>query len=157
VVFDAGEYIDRPGLLEINGTIYTTWGSHCDMGAYTSWVMAYSADTLKQTSVLNLVPNGSDGGIWMSGTAPAADTAGNIYIINGNGTFDTALSASGFPTQGDCGNCFAKVSSGPLKLLDYFTPSNTIALSNADADFGSGGPLLLPDLVDAPARHGIWQ
>jgi len=155
VVFDPGEYSDRPGLLEINGTIYTTWGSHCDMGAYTSWVMAYSADTLKQTAVLNLVPNGSDGGIWMSGTAPAADTAGNIYIINGNGTFDTTLSASGFPTQGDCGNCFAKVSSGSLKLLDYFTPSDTVALSNADADLGSGGPLLLPDLVDATGttRH----
>jgi len=157
VVFDPGEYSDRPGLLEINGTIYTTWGSHCDMGAYTSWVMAYSADTVKQTAVLNLVPNGSDGGIWMSGTAPAADAAGNIYIVNGNGTFDTTLSASGFPAQGDCGNCFAKVSSGLLKLLDYFTPSNTVALSNADADLGSGGPLLLPDLVDASGttRHLI--
>src|SRR6266705_751303 len=155
VVFDPAEYNERPGLLEINGTIYTAWGSHCDIGAYTSWVMAYNADTLKQTAVLNLVPNGSDGGIWMAGTAPAADAAGNIYIINGNGTFDTTLSASGFPTQGDCGNCFAKVSSGSLKLLDYFTPSNTVALSNADADLGSGGPLLLPDLVDATGttRH----
>ena len=56
MVFDPTEYNERPGLLEINGTIYTTWGSHCDMGAYTSWVMAYSADTLKQTAVLNLVP-----------------------------------------------------------------------------------------------------
>jgi hypothetical protein len=156
VVFDPAEYNERPGLLEINGTIYTTWGSHCDLGAYTSWVIAYSADTLRQTSVLNLVPNGSDGGIWMSGTAPAADSSGNIYVINGNGTFDTTLNASGFPTQGDCGNCFAKVSSGsPLTLLDYFTPSNTVALSNADADFGSSGPLLLPDLVDASGttRH----
>ena len=155
VVFDPAEYNERPGLLEINGTIYTAWGSHCDAGAYTSWVMAYSADTLKQTGVLNLVPNGSDGGIWMSGTAPAADAAGNIYVINGNGTFDTTLDASGFPSQSDCGNCFAKVSYGPLKLLDYFTPSNTVALSNADADLGSGGPLLLPDLVDATGttRH----
>ena len=77
VVFDPAEYNERPGLLEINGTIYTTWGSHCDIGAYTSWVMAYNADTLKQTAVLNLVPNGSDGGTWMAGTAPAADAAGN--------------------------------------------------------------------------------
>jgi hypothetical protein len=155
VVFDPAEYNERPGLLEINGTIYTAWGSHCGAGAYTSWVMAYSADTLKQTGVLNLVPNGSDGGIWMSGTAPAADAAGNIYVINGNGTFHTTLDASGFPSQSDCGNCFAKVSSSPLKLLDYFTPSNTVALSNADADLGSGGPLLLPDLVDATGttRH----
>ena len=156
VIFDPAQYNERPGLLEVNGTIYTTWGSHCDIGAYTSWVMAYSADTLKQTSVFNLVPNGGEGGIWMAGTAPAADAAGNVYLINGNGTFDTTLNGSGFPAQDDCGNCFAKVSSGSvLSLLDYFTPSNTVALSNADADFGSGGPLLLPDLVDAngTTRH----
>ena len=156
VVFDPAEYNERPGLLEINGTIYTTWGSHCDIGAYTSWVMAYNADTLKQTAVLNLVPNGSDGGIWMAGTAPAADAAGNIYFILGNGTFDTLLDSSGLPSQGDCGNCFVKISSSsPIKLLDYFTPSNTVAASAADEDFGSGGPLLLPDLTDSTGttRH----
>jgi hypothetical protein len=156
VVFDPSEYNERPGLLEINGTIYTTWGSHCDIGAYTAWVMAYNADTLKQTAVLNLVPNGSDGGIWMAGTAPAADAAGNIYFILGNGTFDTLLNASGLPSQGDCGNCFVKISSSsPIKLLDYFTPSDTVAASAADEDFGSGGPLLLPDLTDATGttRH----
>jgi hypothetical protein len=156
VIFDPSEYNERPGLLEFQNTIYTTWGSHCDIGLYTSWVMAFSADTLKQTSVLNLTPNGSEGGIWMSGTAPAADTSGNIYFILGNGTFDTTLNSAGFPSAGDCGNCFAKLASSlPLMLLDYFTPSNTVALSNADLDFGSGGPLLLPDLIDGTGatRH----
>jgi len=156
VTFNPSEYNERPGLLELNGTIYTTWGSHCDAGAYTSWMMGYSADTLKQISVLNLVPNGSDGGIWMSGTAPAADAAGNIYFIIGNGTFDTTLNTSGFPSQGDCGNCYAKVSStAPLTLLDYFTPLDTVVESNSDQDLGSGGPLLLPDVTDASgkARH----
>jgi hypothetical protein len=153
VTFDPSEYNERPGLLELNGTIYTTWGSHCDAGAYTSWMMAYGAATLQQTSVLNLVPNGSDGGIWMSGTAPAADAAGNIYFLIGNGTFDTALNTSGFPSQGDCGNCYVKVSSAaPLTLLDYFAPSNTVAESNVDEDLGSGGPLLLPDITDATGK-----
>jgi len=153
VTFDPSEYNERPGLLELNGAIYTTWGSHCDIGAYTSWMMAYSADTLKQTGMLNLVPNGSDGGIWMSGTAPAADAAGNIYFLIGNGTFDTALNTSGFPSQRDCGNCYVKVSSiAPLTLLDYFTPLNTVAESNVDEDLGSGGPLLLPDVTDASGK-----
>jgi hypothetical protein len=153
VTFDPTEYNERPGLLELNGTIYTTWGSHCDNGAYTSWMMAYSAATLKQTSVLNLVPNGSDGGIWMAGAAPAADAAGNIYFLIGNGTFDTNLNTSGFPPLGDCGNCYVKVSSStPLTLLDYFTPSNTVAESNVDEDLGSGGPLLLPDITDATGK-----
>jgi hypothetical protein len=153
VTFDPTQYNERPGLLELNGTIFTTWGSHCDIGAYTAWMMAFSADTLKQTSVFNLVPNGNDGGIWMSGAAPAADSAGNIYFILGNGTFDTTLTAAGFPSQGDCGNCFVKVSStAPPKLLDYFTPLNTVGESNIDEDFGSGGPLLLPDVTDASGK-----
>lgn len=156
LVFDPSQYNERPGLLQVGNTIYTTWGSHCDIGLYTSWVMTFSADTLKQTSVLNLTPHGSDGGIWMSGMAPAADAAGNIYFILGNGTFDTTLNPSGFPTQGDCGNCFAKLApSFPLTLVDYFTPSNTVALSDSDSDLGSGGPLLLPDLTDGSGnvRH----
>jgi hypothetical protein len=36
VTFDPAQYKERPGLLQINGTIYTTWSSHCDNGPYTS-------------------------------------------------------------------------------------------------------------------------
>jgi len=156
VVFDPKQYKERPGLLQINGTIYTTWSSHCDNRPYTSWVMAFSADTLAQTSVLNLVPNGSEGGIWMAGTAPGADAAGNLFFIIGNGDFDTTLNASGFPANGNCGNCFVKLStSSGLKLADYFTPHNTVAESNADTDFGSGGGILMLDVTDSGgnARH----
>jgi hypothetical protein len=150
VVFDPKQYKERPGLLQINGTIYTTWSSHCDIRPYTSWVMAFSADTLAQTSVLNLVPNGSEGGIWMAGTAPAADSSGNLFFILGNGDFDTTLNAGGFPANGNCGNCFVKLStSSGLKLADYFTPHNTVAESNADQDFGSGGGILLVDATDS--------
>jgi hypothetical protein len=150
VVFDPKQYKERPGLLQINGTIYTTWSSHCDFRPYTSWVMAFSADTLARTSVLNLVPNGSEGGIWMAGTAPSADVAGNIYFLEGNGDFDTTLNAQGFPANGNCGNCFVKLSaSGGLALADYFTPHNTVSESNADQDLGSGGAILLPDVQDA--------
>lgn len=156
IAFNPGQYVERPGLLELNGTIVTTWGSHCDQAPYTSWVMSFNASTLAQTGVLNLVPNGSDGGIWMAGTAPAGDAAGNVYFIIGNGTFDTTLDANGFPASHDCGNCFVKLSPGtPMALLDYFTPLNTVSESNADTDFGSGGPLLLPDVMDASGttRH----
>jgi hypothetical protein len=156
VIFDPAQYKERPGLLQLNGTIYTTWSSHCDIRPYTSWVMAFSADTLAQTSVLNLVPNGSEGGIWMAGTAPAADSAGNIYFLVGNGTFETTLNAQGFPLGGDCGNCFVKLgTSSGLALRDYFTMHNTVSESNADADLGSGGALVLPDMQDAggTTRH----
>jgi hypothetical protein len=149
VVFDPKQYKERPGLLQVGGTIYTTWSSHCDIGPYTGWVISFSADTLAQSSVLNIVPNGSEGAIWMAGAAPGADAAGNIYFIAGNGDFDVTLSASGLPANGNCGNCFAKISSTvPMTLLDYFTPSNTVSESNGDVDFGSGGELLIPDVVD---------
>src|SRR5580658_2522119 len=156
VVFDPKQYKERPGLLEIGGTIYTTWSSHCDARPYTSWVMSYDTNTLVQTSVLNLVPNGSEGGIWMAGTAPGADASGNIYFMVGNGDFDTTLNASGFPANANCGQCYVRLSSSaPITLLDYFTPSNTVSESSGDVDFGSGGPLLLPDLVDGngATRH----
>jgi hypothetical protein len=148
--FDPKQYNERPALLEVGGAIYTTWGSHCDDAPYNSWVMAYSADTLKQTKVLNLVPDGEDGGIWMSGAGPAADSSGNVYFIIGNGDFDTTLTPAGMPSKGNCGNCFVKLAPAPtMKLLDYFTPLNTVSESNGDLDFGSGGPLLLPDLKDS--------
>jgi hypothetical protein len=156
VVFDPAQYNERPGLLQVGGTIYTTWGSHCDGGPYTSWVMSYNADTLKQSSVIDLVPNGNEGGIWMGGTAPAADASGNIYFIIGNGDFGITLDGNGFPANKNCGNCFARLSSSAtLTLADYFTPLNTVSESNADTDFGSGGPLLLPDVVDSTGttRH----
>ncbi len=153
VVFDPSWELERAALIEVNGTVYTTWASHCDNGPYTSWIIAYSANTLQQTGVLNLVPNGTKGGIWMSGAGPAADASGNIYIILGNGDFDVTPGANGLPANGNCGNCFVKISSTPpLTLLDYFTPSNTVSESDTDYDMGSGGPMLLPDVVDSSGK-----
>ncbi|KAA0998390.1 PQQ-binding-like beta-propeller repeat protein [Paraburkholderia panacisoli] len=149
VVFAPAAYAERAGLLQLGGTIYTTWTSHCDAGAYTGWVMAYSADTLQQTSVLNLTPNGSGGAIWMSGAGPASDGT-SIYLLGGNGTFDTTLNSNSFPAQGDFGNAFVKLgTTGGLAVADYFAMSNTVQESNADEDLGSGGALVLPDLTDA--------
>ena len=149
VIFDAGQYAERAGLLLLNGTLYTTWTSHCDIPPYTGWIMAYNAKTLVQSSVLNVTPNGSEGSIWMSGSAPAADNANNIYFLDANGVFDTTLNASGFPVDGDFGNAFVKLStSSGLAVADYFALFNTVAESDADQDLGSGGVLLLPDLTD---------
>ena len=149
VIFDPKQYKERAALLLLNGTLYTSWASHCDDGPYTGWVMAYNASTLAQTAVLNLTPNGNDGAIWMAGAGPAADSSGNIYLLVGNGTFDTTLNGSGFPENGDYGNGFVKIStSSGLSVADYFTMSNTTSESNSDEDLGSGGCMVLPDVTD---------
>ncbi len=157
VVFDPRQYNERAGLLLLNGVVYLGWSSHCDIDPYTGWLMGYNENTLAQTSVLNLTPNGSEGSIWQSGAGLAADSSGNIYFLDANGSFGTTLNTSGQPSNGDYGNAFMKVSTSGNKLtpVDYFTMSNTVAESNADEDLGSGGAMLLPDETDASGtvRH----
>lgn len=149
VIFDPGQYKERPALLLMNGTVYTSWASHCDILPYTGWVIAYDSGTLTQTSVLNITPNGSEAAIWMSGAGLAADNSGNIYFLAANGDFDTNLNAQGFPANADFGNAFLKLStSSGLAVADYFEMDNQAAENSTDADLGSAGAMVLPDLSD---------
>lgn len=153
VTFDPKQYKERAGLLLLNGVVYTGWASHCDIPPYTGWIIGYDATTLARAAVLNLTPNGSEGSIWMSDTAMAADGVGNIYFLDANGTFDTTLNANGFPVNGDFGNAFMKVSSaGGLKVADYFATFDTVQQSAVDADLGSGGAIVLPAFTDASGQ-----
>ncbi len=122
VIFDPGQYRERASLLLLNGVVYTAWASHYDIRPYTGWLMGFNESTLAQTSVLNVTPNGNEGAIWMSGAGPAADTSGNIYVLDGNGTFDPTLNSAGFPIQGDYGNAFLKLSTAgnQLAVADYY-------------------------------------
>ena len=157
--FSPGQYEERAALLLLNGTVYTSWTSHCDSTPYYGWIIAYSGSTLSRTAVLNVAPNsgGTGPAIWMSGGGPAADSSGNIYLLTANGAFETALDANGFPQGKDFGNSFLKISTagGSLSVADYFAIYNTVAESAADEDLGSGGAMLLPDLTDSgnTVRH----
>ncbi|MFZ0639789.1 MAG: hypothetical protein WA020_01895 [Candidatus Acidiferrales bacterium] len=154
VDFDPKQYKERTGLLLLNGVVYTSWASHCDFDPYTGWVIGFDAATLKTTSVLNIEPNGSEGAFWMSGAGPAVDESGNIYLLAGNGSFETTLNAQGFPDKGDFGNAFLKlaVSGGKLLVADYFDMHNTVEESRKDLDLGSGGTLVLPDMTDSSGK-----
>ena len=153
--FDPKQYEERSALLLVNGRLITAWTSHCDIDPYTGWIMAYGPATLTQTAVLNVTPNGSRGAFWMAGAGPAADPLGNIYLLDGNGTFGNrngtvSLDGTGFPTTRNFGNAFLKVSTaGGLAVADYFATFDTVAQSNADADLGSGGTLVFPDFTDS--------
>jgi hypothetical protein len=153
VPFDPGQYAERAALLLLNGNIYTTWTSHCDLESYTGWIIAYSESTLQQTQVLNITPNGTEGSVWMSGDGPAADSSGNIYFLDANGTFDTNYDSNGFPNKGDYGNAILKLStSGKLAVADYFETYNTGMQTTDDQDLGAGGEILLPDQTDSSGK-----
>ena len=106
--FEPGGYTERAALLLSNGTLYTSWSSHCDGSTYGGWIIAYGESTLAPAAVLNVAPGASSapldtgsaatGGaanqgpsIWMSGAGPGADTAGNVYLLTANGQFETTL------------------------------------------------------------------
>lgn len=152
-VFDPAQYLERAALVLANGMVYTTWASHCDANLYYAWVISYDAATLQQTGILNFTPNGEGGGIWMSGDGPAVDSDGNIYLLDGNGTFDDTLDNDGNPNKGDFGNALVKISGGTsMSVTDYFAPHDTDEQTLLDHDLGSGGALLLPDQVDSAGK-----
>jgi hypothetical protein len=149
VVFNPGQYKERAALLMLNGAIYTAWASHCDFNPYNGWILGFDASTLAMSSVLNVTPNGTEGAIWMSGAGLAADSSGNVFFLDGNGTFDASLNPSGFPSQGDFGNAFMKLSTtGGLAVADYFEMANQDFENSHDQDLGSGGGLVMLDVTD---------
>ena len=151
VTFDPSTQHDRAALLESGNTIYSVWsGLDGDCGTYYAWVIGFSADTLAQTRVLNLTPDVKGGGIWLGGGGAAADSAGSIYAITGNGFGTTGPSGNDYP------NSFVRLTaSGVFSVADFFAPDNTISDDNEDLDFGSAGPMLLPDLVAGGVTHHL--
>ena len=146
IAFDSQRENPRAALLLVNGTVYLSWGSSCDVGPYHGWLISYDAHTLAQKNVFNTSPDARDSAIWQGDAGPAADKDGNIFVVTGNGEFDAATNGR------DYGDSVLKLSSGPqgLKLLDYFTPSNQAQLNERDNDLGSSGPVLL---ADQPGVH----
>ena len=150
VNFDSLYENPRASLLLVNGNVILTWASSCDVGPYHGWVMAYDAQTLTQKAVLNVTPDGREGGIWASDTGPAADASGSIFVPTGNGTFDAASGGR------DYGDSLLRLDPASLAVRDYFTPFDQQKLNDDDADLGSSGPTLLPD-QPGPHPHLLLQ
>jgi hypothetical protein len=136
----------RAALALSAGGVYIGWASHCDQGPYWGWLMRYDAASLAQTAVLNTTPNGSEGGIWMSGGAPAIDASGSVYVTTGNGTFDDVQSVlpPAAPAN-DFAMSFLRVDPSSLAVKDFYAPSQEALWSDQDLDISSAGVLILPD------------
>ncbi len=165
VQFNALREHQRGALSLVNNTLYVQWASHGDNGPYHGWVAKWDVSNLNTsgfslTGVLNTSPNNGLSGIWQGGGRLVFEPNGSaFYFETGNGSGGApTLNGSGFPTNANYNEALIKVvadaTTGPthqnangwgLKVSDYFIPFNVNALDNADSDFGSGAPILLPD------------
>lgn len=122
-------------------SVFLTWASHGDQGAYHGWVMAYDAKNIAlRNGAWVDTPNGAQGGIWMAGGGPSSDNAGNIFLADGNGTFNANTGGSDY---GDSAMRLTLGSSG-ITLADYYTPANQNNLNSVDDDMGTSAVALLP-------------
>ena len=158
VYFNALRQMNREALSLVGGVIYAGFASHGDQGPYHGWVLGFDPSNLKTAAVLNLTPNGYEGGIWQAGGRIASDDKNNMYLETGNGSFDVSqTNLSILPPDGNYGDCIVKIardlSSTPtrpningwgLKVVDYFTPTNNSTLNDMDLDLGSGGTVVIP-------------
>jgi len=135
IAFDPAWHLQRPGLLLVNGAVYIAFGSHGDQAPWHGWLFRYSASDLRQApGVFMDTLTGVGGAIWQSGRGLAADDAGNIYAITGNGDYDGINNFS---------ESFLKFSGAQQPaLLDWFTPPNWQYLSDNDVDLAAGAALI---------------
>ena len=144
ITFDGQRQNQRQGLTLVNGVVYVTFSSHCDWGPYHGWVLGYDAGTLQQRVIYNATPNGYAGGMWESGTGMAADAAGNLYVVAGNGTVGDSGDPTSLTNRGE--SALKLVPSGStLQVASYFTPFDYQFLNDHDLDYGSVGALLIPN------------
>jgi outer membrane protein assembly factor BamB len=131
--FNSAPAVQRTGLLLANGNVYFSFAGHCDQGSYKGITLAYQTGTLAQVGVHDASPSDNGAGIWQGGNGAAADAAGSIYWVTGNGTWDGATNFSETIIRAN----------PALAMLDWHTPTNPVSLDDGDTDLTSSGPLLL--------------
>jgi len=156
----------RAGLALAGHRVVVAWGN----GALEGWsvvidnqprsfiasgyVMAFDADTLRETGCLTTATQSSGGtGIWQSGRAPAVDADGHVYFFTGNGgapsLWANRCDRDGvFPPKTiDLDNALLKLDvRDGISIVDkgYPPEEDRAALDDCDIDLGSSGPLLIP-------------
>jgi len=146
VSFNATYQIQRPGMLMLGDTVYAAFAGHCDIGNYQGWVVGVnSAGTVRaRWSAAAQYPGA---GIWQSGGGPMSDGPVTLIVATGNGDVPTQPTP-GKPPPTVLAQSWVRLrvsGNGTLQATDFFAPYDADALNSWDADFGSGGPVGLPD------------
>jgi hypothetical protein len=165
--FNASVTRQRPALLLANGNVYAGFGSFCDVAANQSrgWVLGWqtgSLTPLPSNELTNKLAKSTDdfflSSVWMSGYGLASGGPnGDIYFVTGNADY------SGDSVNGttNIGESVVQMSPDLSTVVSIYTPADWSQLDNYDADYGSGGALLLPpqpnqksDLLVAAGKEG---
>jgi hypothetical protein len=90
--FISAERKQRAGLAMLGSAVLVSFGTIQETSSTArGWIIAVDAATWKIGATWCSTVIGSGGGIWMSGSAPAIQSDGSIWVVTGNGDFDGAL------------------------------------------------------------------
>jgi hypothetical protein len=169
IEFNRHFQMNRSGLTLAQSKVLIAFAisSKIDESTYRGWVMAYDADTLRQTGAFCTTcrPTSVGGGIWQTGRPPAVDNLGNVYYFVANG-WPTGrgdanhkppcdYSGSGILSKpaGYYGESLIKLDPGnALRLVGSWTPTNWCELDNRDNDLGGSGPALIDVAINGKLR-----
>ncbi|MEX3936340.1 PQQ-binding-like beta-propeller repeat protein [Paraburkholderia phymatum] len=89
LAFRSLERKQRAALALVDGIVLVPFGTiaESDNEAH-GWLIAVDTRSWKQTATWCSTARGSGGGIWMSGSGPAIQSDGSIWLVTGNGEFD---------------------------------------------------------------------
>lgn len=168
--FRSAERKQRAALLLVKRAVIIAFGTVAETASSArGWVIAVDMDRFQVAAAWASTARGSGGGIWHSGAGPAADMAGNIYVLTGNGDFDALT---------DFGESIVKLAytpptahaAGSLQVLDWWTPwtddgrtggdpegeSAAHALHGRPTNFRKDAHLARTLGPDAAANLGAW-
>ena len=153
--FDAETAGQRAGLLDLGGVIYVAFASHCDYGSYVGTVAGVKTTTPAMSTMWSAEAGTANGeaGIWQSGAGLVSDGPGRIFLTTGNGISPAPGPGNAPPANLAESTVRLQVGSdGNLTAKDFFSPANNTKLDQDDVDFGSGGPIALPDQFGTAAH-----
>ena len=151
IAFNGQRQLNRSALMLTSNadgskTVWVAFASHCDIANYHGIIVGLDSTSLATKATFIDTPNGSDGGIWMGAGGLAADAAGYVYALSGNGTFDANSGGMDF---GDAALKLAppaaSATSNLMTVYDYFVPTDQAKLNENDLDVGGAEAILFSD------------
>ena len=153
VTFDPTHQLQRTGLLLLDGTVYAGFGSHCGITPYKGWIVGVSTAGHVEARWSTEDRFNDGAGIWQSGGGLVSDGPGTFLFVTGNGE-GPPVPTPGKTPPNVLGQSLVRLevqADRTVAATDFFSPKDAPALNGFDADFGSGAPVGLPDLLGTPA------